>query len=124
MRHFHPSLKEFLLSLYNRIYTEEEFPTSWLNTTILPFEKIGKDSTKVENYRPIALTSCVCKLLDKILYARLSWVLEKNGIISTAQSGFRKFRSTMDPLTLLHENIQGAFKERFDSSIFLSSESL
>jgi hypothetical protein len=38
----------------------------------------GKDHSEPSNYRPIALTSCVCKTMERMINARLIWFLESN----------------------------------------------
>ena len=103
---------EFLLSLYNRIWTEQTFPTSWELATILPFQKKHKDHKNLNNYRPIALTSCMCKLMEKVVNARMVWYLETNNILSQEQYGYRKFRSTTDALVRLETYIREAFARK------------
>ena len=71
-----------------------KFPESWELATITPIPKPGKDHTEPTNYRPIALTSCLCKTLERMINARLVWYLEINNLISPVQSGFRSERST------------------------------
>ena len=48
-----------------------KFSESWELATIIPFPKPGKDYTKPTNYRPIALTSCLCKTLERMINSRL-----------------------------------------------------
>ena len=36
-------------------------PESWRLATVIPIPKPGKDHAEPTNYRPIALTSCLCK---------------------------------------------------------------
>jgi len=33
----------------------------------VPISKPGKDTTNPTNYRPIALTSCVCKIMERVI---------------------------------------------------------
>ncbi len=48
-----------LLSLYNKVWKEERDPVGWKEATIIPIRKPGK-------YRPIALTSHICKLMSPV----------------------------------------------------------
>ena len=45
---------------------------------VIPLLKPGKDHTDPSNYRPIALTSCLCKLMEKLVNKRLMWFLEND----------------------------------------------
>ena len=98
-----------LLDIFNNIWTQKIFPHSWRQATIVPIPKPGKDHTNPSNYRPIALTSCLCKLMEKLVNKRLMWFLETNKKISKFQSGFRKNRSTLDQLVRLETFIRNAF---------------
>ena len=55
----------------------------------------------VANYRPISLTSCVGKVVERVLNNRLSAYLEANNLLLKQQSGFRANRSTTDNLLFL-----------------------
>ena len=98
-----------LLEIFNTIWEEKYFPDSWRKATIIPIPKPGKDHTNPSNYRPIALTSCLCKLMEKLVNNRLMWYLESNKKLSKLQSGYRKNRSTLDQLIRLETIIRNAF---------------
>ena len=93
----------------NDIWETGNVPKSWKEATIIPVPKPGKDNTKPNNYRPIALTSCICKTLERIINERLVWYLETKNIITEFQSGFRHQRSTNDHLVRLETFIREAF---------------
>ena len=99
------SLKN-LLRIYNRIFTEHVFPNTWHDAIVIPFQKPGKDATDPKNYRPIALTSCLCKILEKMVNNRLVFILEQRKLISPWQSGFRRGRSTIDNILMPETNIR------------------
>ena len=95
LKHLPEASLQCLLKVFNNIWETGEFPPSWRVATIIPIAKPGKDSKDPNNYCPIALTSYVCKMLERMINDRLVWYLESS-LITEAQSGFRKTCSTMD----------------------------
>ena len=69
--------QKFLLSIINRVWKESAFPSVWDIAILLPFLKPCKDGSSLSNYRPIALTSCICKLMEKMVNVRFIWYLEQ-----------------------------------------------
>ncbi|GBN57650.1 putative RNA-directed DNA polymerase from transposon X-element, partial [Araneus ventricosus] len=112
LRHLNTASLSNLLLFFNRIWTEQEYPSQWHEAIVIPILKPGKDSTNPLNYRPIALTSCLCKTLERMVNALLVFELEKQVCISPLQSGFRRGRSTFDNLVLLETQIRNAFVRR------------
>ncbi|GFT64956.1 RNA-directed DNA polymerase from mobile element jockey [Trichonephila clavipes] len=112
LRHLTESSILSLLSLFNRIWETHVFPTQWCHAHVLPFPKPGKDPTSAINYRPIALTSCLSKLMERMVSARLMFHLESHNLLSPLQSGFRKSRSTTDNLLRLETSIREAFVKK------------
>lgn len=106
-----------LLRLYNRIFKEKVFPDEWRKANIVPIQKPNKDPTNPENYRPISLTNCLSKILEKMVVNRLNWWLEKNKFLSKNQSGFRNHRSTTDNLVHLQEFVSANLQKKNHVSI-------
>ena len=98
-----------LLNSSNCIWEPCTFPESWTKATIIPIPIPNKDHTNPTNYRPFALTSCLCKIIERMINNRLNFYLESINIISEYQSGFRKNRSTTDQLVRLESFIRNAF---------------
>ncbi|GFU13641.1 putative RNA-directed DNA polymerase from transposon X-element [Trichonephila clavipes] len=90
-----------LLYLFNRIWREQVYPTQGQEAIVIPILKPGKDPKDPLSYRPIALTSCLCKTLEHMVNARFVYQLEKHRCIPLFQSGFRKGRSTLDNIIML-----------------------
>ena len=113
-----------LLRIFNQVWHTGILPDSWKEPVVIPIPKPGKDSTNPANYRPIALTSCICKTMERMVNDRLVWFLEKNQLIATVQSGFRKQRGTLDHLVRFETFIREAFiKKEHAVSIFFDLES-
>lgn len=65
-----------------------------------------------ESVRPIALTSCICKLFETLVKNRLQCWCESNDILPMTQSGFRAGRSCVDNLINMSICINEAFTNR------------
>ena len=76
LKHLCDSSLSVLLKTFNSIWETGNVPKSWKEATIIPIPKPGKDNTNPNNYRPIALTLCICKTLERIINERLVWVSE------------------------------------------------
>ena len=97
------------------IWKTGNIPKSWKEATV--------DHTDPTYYRPIALTSCICKTMERMINDRLTWLLEANNIITDYQSGFRRHRSTNDHLVRLETFIREAFiKKEHLVTIFFDLE--
>ena len=112
LKHLPSNSLLLLLHIFNDIWTTGIFPSCWRQATIIPIPKPGKDSTNPTNYRPIALTSCLCKTMERMVNNRLVYYLEYNGILTAYQSGFRKNRSTIDQIIRLETAVREAFIKR------------
>jgi len=108
LKHLPSKVLNTLLSILNDIWITGNFPPSW-RQSVVPIPKSGKDASDPTNYHPIALTSCVCKAMERIVNNRFVWYLETNKIITPTQSGFRKGRSTTDQLVRLESFVREAF---------------
>ena len=109
LRHLPIEIKSILLDIINEVWKNDTFPNSWREALIIGIPKPGKDHFNPVNYRPIALTSCICKTVERMVNERLIWYLEKNGLISKFQCGFRANHSTVDHLVRLETFIRNAF---------------
>ena len=112
LKHLPESSLQALLGIFNHIWTTGDFPEDWRLATVIPIPKPGKDHAEPTNYRPIALTSCLCKTLERMINKRLIWYLESNNLLSRYQSGFRAGRSTNDNLVKLETFIRDAFVKK------------
>ena len=122
LKHLPDECLRTLLDLYNDVWDTGNIPPPWKEATVIPIPKPGKDHTKAINYRPIALTSCLCKTMERMLNDRLVYVLEYNGLITDFQCGFRKNRSTTDHLVRLETFIRDAFVKKEHVAVFFYLE--
>ena len=95
-----------LLKLYDNIWVNGTFPETWRQSIIVSIPKSGKDTSNLPNYRPIALTSCLCKMMEQMINSRLAWYLETNDLLTNMQTGFQKRRGTINHLIRLEPFIR------------------
>ena len=112
LKHLPEDTLKILKEILNKIWTSADFPHQWRAATVIPIPKPNKDHTDPLSYRPIALTSCLCKVLERMINTRFIWYLEKSGILDRSQCGFRKHRSTTDHLVSLERYLRDAFAQR------------
>ena len=103
---------EALLATFNSIWETGTFPAAWREATVIPVLKPGKSGYDPLHYRPISLTSSLCKLVEKMVNVRLSWFLEHHGVFTNAQCGFRKHRSAVDHILALDTEVRACFIQR------------
>ena len=112
LKHLPEDTLKILKEILNKIWISADFPQQWRAATVIPIPKPNKDHTDPLSYRPIALTSCLCKVLERMINTRLIWYLEKHRILDRSQCGFRKHRSTTDHLVSLERYLRDAFAQR------------
>jgi hypothetical protein len=96
---------------YEQIWRSGTFPTSWSEDLVIPILKPGKNPKRTDSYRPISLTNCLCKLMERMVNRRLVHVLQESKLLPKQQFGFRKNRSTIDVLNTLNTHIEEAIRK-------------
>ena len=76
LTHLPNSALSVLLKVYNHVWESGCFPPSWREAVVVPIPKPGKDHLDPGNFRSIALTSCLCKTMERMINAHLMWSLE------------------------------------------------
>ena len=85
-------LAPILCDLFKHTFSEGFIPPSFKRAAIVPVFKAG-DKAKPSNYRPISLTSTICKILERIIRKQVFTYLSDNKLFNETQHGFRGGRS-------------------------------
>ena len=93
-----------LANCFNISLKEGIVPAEWKEANVTPLFKKGSRS-KTENYRPVSLTSVLCKLLETFIRDHMVDFLAKNKLITKSQHGFLKARSCLTNLLCFLEDI-------------------
>ena len=93
-----------LAHVFNMSLQEGIVPLEWKEANIIPLFKKGSRNKSV-NYRPVNLTSVICKVLETIIRDHMMDFLIKHKLINTSQHGFLKARSCLTNLLCFFEEI-------------------
>ena len=89
LKYCEPELSHILAEVFNMYLKEPCFPDNWKVTSLVTvFKNVGERSTG-KNYRPVSLLSVVSKVFEKLVNNRTVDHLEKCGLFSDFQYGFR-----------------------------------
>lgn len=105
-------LAPVLVYIFNLAVESGEFPREMKRSRVSVLFK-GGDKNVLGNYRPISIIPVFAKGFEKMLHIRLSNFFTRNDIISDAQFGFRKGRSTESALLRLKEIILDHIENKF-----------
>ena len=100
---------EMYVKLFNLIMKIGLYPEKWRENYIKPIFK-GGCFNDPNNYRGIALSSCVAKLFSRVLFNRLDKQLENNKTLAEEQIGFCKGCRPSAHFLTLKTLIDKAFK--------------
>ena len=93
-----------LATVFNLSLEEGIVPLERKEPNIIPLFKKGSRN-KSENYRPVSLTSVICKLLERLIKDHLVDFLVKNKLINPSQPGFLKARSCLTNMLCFLEDV-------------------
>ena len=107
--------KDLLLSsicnIFNLVFRTINYPTQWTKSFLKPLHKKGAQSNR-DNYRGIAIGSCLGKLYSMVVLKRLEQELTLSRPISFNQIGFTKGKRTSDHIFVLKAIIDNTLKRK------------
>ena len=83
--------------IWKKSLSTGEIPNILKTANIVPIHK-GGSKGEAKNYRPVALTSHIVKIFEKVLRNHIVAHLEENGLLNPGQHGFRAGRSCLSQL--------------------------
>ena len=86
--------------LFNSSLSSKKIPTLWKKAIIKPLPKVNNPK-EIKQYRPIALTSCLCKVMERLIK---HYVITHTPL-DTHQFAYRSHRSTQDAILCLTSTV-------------------
>lgn len=84
-----------LFDVFNAILKSQNYSESWCNRITSPIHKNGEDCQR-DNYKGIAINSCLSKAFNLLLTTRLTNFTDVKEAFKYNQVGFRKVFQTAD----------------------------
>jgi hypothetical protein len=103
---FSDEISPILLEIFNESLRKGHVPLVLKKTYIKCLYKGKGSRSSCTNYRPISIIWSTAKLLEYIIYKRLSLNLEETEQLSDSQHGYRKHRSTQSAVLQLTNILQ------------------
>ena len=106
----------FLKKLSNVIFTPlallfqksiecSKIPQIWEHANVIPVFKGKGSKFDVSHYRPISLTSNICKVMESIVHKHIIKHCDKHKLLNNSQHGFRQLYSTTSNLLELLNDV-------------------
>jgi hypothetical protein len=104
------SLAPSVTSLFNKSLLTSQIPDDWRIATVTPLPKKGSKQ-EAANYRPVSLTSVLCKVLETIVRNRIVNFLDRENLLNLSQHGFSSGRSCLTNLLSFMEGLSRRLDE-------------
>ena len=105
-----------LYLLWRKSLDSGEVPEDVKKSRIIPIHK-GGNRQIAKNYRPVALTSHLVKIFEKILRNSLVRFIEENELLNPNQHGFRAGHSCLSQLLQHHDKITQLLEEGYNVDV-------
>lgn len=99
---------ELLLLILNKLIDLNLIPESWTAYKVIPIPK----THSINSFRPIALSSALCKIVECIFKNRLDWWPESNAIPPNNFYAFKRSKGTANCLANFISDIYQSFNNR------------
>ena len=115
-----PYIVVSLTHVYNLCIEHNTFPDKLKHATVIAIPKPKKDTSDINNYRPISLLSSLSKPLEKHIHNHILNYLETRQLLYNCQSGFRPKFSCHTALTRLVDSwLNNINKKELTGIVFL-----
>lgn len=94
LKYLSESGRSLLLRLLNNEWTRKTLPANWKHSIVVPIPKNSGYSNEPDSFRPISLTCCISKVLERMVNRRLIRYLEDGNYLDHRQHAFRPCHGT------------------------------
>lgn len=106
-----PIAKHALLDSFNQVWRIGTIPSIWRTSIVVPIPKGTTKNNTVADFRPISLTCCTAKIMERMVNRRLTTALLENNLLDNRQFAFLKGRGLEGYLSRLGEVLEKALND-------------
>lgn len=99
------------LDSINQVWITGQLPSTWSESYVVPIPKQNNPGSSPSSFRPISLTCCASKVMERMINRRLVRWLEDSGLLGQRQHGFRPGKGSNTYFGQLSDILQTAFDE-------------
>lgn len=100
-----------MLEMLNQLWVSDTYPTLWKESLVVPIPKANEKDRGTSKFRPIALTSCMAKVFERMVNRRLKMFLETNSLLDHRQHAFRQGFGTSTYFATLGDVLKEAYDQ-------------
>jgi len=108
----------FIANIFQLSLDTGTLPSDWRDANISSVFKKG-DRHTASNYRPVSLTSVLCKTLEHIICRHILQHLERYNFLTSLQHGFRSGHSCESQLVITMHDIMKTFNLKLQSDLVI-----
>ncbi|KAH7939943.1 hypothetical protein HPB52_019545 [Rhipicephalus sanguineus] len=113
-----PQVLVSLCTVFQSLLDHGTVSASWKRALVTPVHKgKSKPSNDPKNYRPISITSIICRTFERALNSQLLDFLERKKFFPASQHGFRRDRSCDTALATLNEIVSHNLDNRTETDV-------
>lgn len=111
-------IKNCLVRVLNDLFFGDLFPKTWNEFLVFIIPKADK-----KKFRPISMSQCMLKLMEKIIFNRIYGWLESRNILPKTQFGFRRNKPCAYNLGVFHSSLcYSKMQKKTTVAVFLDVE--
>ena len=100
-----------LVQLFSNILSGGNIPQIWKRIILVPIPKKGKNSEKLAEFRPVALSCALVKIFERVVLDRMIYEVAEREAMSNMQHGFRAHKRTHTSIICITQQIMDGFNQ-------------